>query len=106
MKTYRSPYLVVQNAFRLLKNGQPMIVWHRCGFDPEFLSYETLTGTLDGSLQTKRQNIYHVSNTVCAIYITAVRFDDQVQTRHATFPDTRDKVFSITVCAHRMTKSG
>ena len=83
-----------------------MIVWHDYGFDPEFVNYETLTGALDGSPQTKRQNIYHVSNTMCAIYINPVHFDDQVQTRNTTLPDTPDKVFSVTVCAHRITKSG
>jgi SAM-dependent methyltransferase len=95
-----------QNAFRLLKDEQSMIVWHDYGFDPEFVNYETLAGILDGSPHKKRQNIYHVSNTMCAIYINPVHFNDQVQTRHTTFPDTPDKMFSVTVCAHRITKSG
>ncbi len=57
------------NVFKhCLKNEDSMIVWHDYGNDTENVRYSVLKAILDGIPASKHQNLYHVSNTLCAIY--------------------------------------
>jgi hypothetical protein len=55
-------------AFGLLKNDKSMIVWHDYGIGPETPRFEVIAGILDGCPAEVRKNLYHVSNTLCAVY--------------------------------------
>ncbi len=58
-----------RNAFTLPRNESSVIVWHDYGFDPEHIRYEVLAGILDGCPPEKRPYLYHVSDTMCAVFI-------------------------------------
>lgn len=58
-----------RNAFRLLRDERSVIVWHDYGKDYETVNWQVARGILDGAPSAEhRKNIYHVTNTLCAIY--------------------------------------
>lgn len=57
-----------QNVYNLLKDENSIIVWHDYGFDPETARESVISGILDGLPTDAHQYLYHVSNTICAIY--------------------------------------
>lgn len=56
------------NAFKLLRNDDSMIVWHDYGKSPETVNWAVLAAILDGSPPEAGKHMFHVSNTLCAIY--------------------------------------
>jgi predicted O-methyltransferase YrrM len=57
-----------QNAFRLLKDDNSVIVWHDYGLGTETTRFNVLAGILDGCPQENRKHLYRVSLTLCAIF--------------------------------------
>jgi predicted O-methyltransferase YrrM len=45
------------------------VVWHDYGYDPVNVRYEVLAGILDCLPKEFHNNLYHVSNTMCAVYL-------------------------------------
>jgi len=66
---YKSIKKDTETAFSLLKNKNSIIVWHDYAYSPESIRWEVLMGILDGCPPDKRKNIFHISNTLCAVYI-------------------------------------
>ncbi|MDP1746019.1 MAG: class I SAM-dependent methyltransferase, partial [Bacteroidota bacterium] len=60
------------NAFKLLKDENSIIIWHDYGNDPSDIRWDVLRGILDGTPNEKRNNLYRVSNTLCAIYTAGI----------------------------------
>lgn len=58
-----------QTAFELLRDEKSVIVWHDYGYDPETIRWSVLAAIWEGTPEEKRKNLYHVANTMCAIYI-------------------------------------
>ena len=58
-----------KTAFELIKNEDKIIVWHDYALEPETVRWSVMAGILDGCPSAKRKNIYHISNTLCAVYI-------------------------------------
>ena len=69
---YQSVKNDTANAFGLLKNNNSIIIWHDYGNTPANtdIRWDVLRGILDGTPTDKRNNLYRVSNTLCAIYTT------------------------------------
>lgn len=65
------------NALKVL-NENGVIVWHDYGYDLRLVAWGVLKGILDGMPADKHQNIYHVSNTKCAIY-TPEKFNTSLE---------------------------
>jgi len=65
---YESVKSDTKNVFNLLKDDNSIIVWHDYGFDPATPRYSVISAILDGTPNDKRQCLYHVSNTMCALY--------------------------------------
>lgn len=86
-----------QKAFGLLRNNSSVIVWHDYGYSPERIRWPVLAGILDGCPEDKRSKLYHVSNTLCAIYIQG-----EFKTTFITFPQTPNKRFIVKVSATKM----
>ena len=84
------------NVFPVLRDDRSVIVWHDYGRSPESVRWEVLAGILDGSPPSARPHLYHVSNTLCAIYIRG-----SFQTRYTSGFGTPDKVFSLRLQAQR-----
>lgn len=59
-----------RSAFKLLKDDKSIIVWHDYGTGYESVNWEVLRGILDGTpSDAHRKRIYHVGNTLCAVYL-------------------------------------
>ncbi len=79
-----------RKVFELLKDDNSMIVWHDYGYNPETPRHSVIAGILDGIPVSAHSHLYHVSNTICAIYCK--------QNLNATLlesPIKPDKVFKI-----------
>lgn len=81
-----------KNAFKLLRDTHSMIVWHDYGRTPERIRWDVLAGILDGCPPEFRNNIYHVSNTLCAIFIPG-----NYPTKEFYFPALPENVFEVTI---------
>ncbi len=56
-----------ENVLPLLKDDRSIIVWHDYGFTPDSVRYEVLAAILAGLPEAQHANLYHVSNTLCAV---------------------------------------
>ncbi|MCG8529517.1 MAG: class I SAM-dependent methyltransferase [Desulfovibrionales bacterium] len=88
-----------RNVFSLLKDEHSMIVWHDYATSPEKIRWAVLAGILDGLPQEEHQNLYHASNTLCAVYTRKA-----LAATYQEFAITPDKFFEITIRAHRLEK--
>lgn len=66
-------YKMVRNdtekVFAHLTHPSTIVVWHDYAFNPEKIRHEVMAGILDGVPSRFRRNIYHVANTLCAVYL-------------------------------------
>jgi predicted O-methyltransferase YrrM len=72
-----------QTAFELLRDEKSVIVWHDYGYDPETIRWSVLSAIWEGTPEAKRQHLYQVANTMCAVYIPE-SFQTEKLTPHAT----------------------
>ncbi|MCC7302169.1 MAG: class I SAM-dependent methyltransferase [Bacteroidia bacterium] len=89
-----------EKVFRLLKDDTSIIVWHDYAIQYEHIDWNVFAGILDGAPAEKRNNIYHVSNTLCAIYINR-----PVKSFSRVYPAVPDKEFTITIQASMLNQS-
>jgi len=85
------------NAFRLLRDEKSVIVWHdymRTSEDD--VLWGVVAGLLDGAPARARGQLYHVSNTLCAVYIQG-----DFRTTPAVVPAIPDKIFEVTIAGRR-----
>lgn len=95
--TYQGVKTDTANVFNLLKDDRSVIVWHDYGTTPESVNWEVAAGMLDGCPLESRKYLYHVSNTLCGIYIRS-----PFKAETSTFPQVPDKTFEITISAKRL----
>ena len=92
---YESVKKDTETAFRLLKSDRSIIVWHDYGLDPETIRWDVMEAILDGAPAEKRDQIYHISNTLCAVYLP------HVFPNHRLIPyETPKKYFEIEIKTH------
>jgi hypothetical protein len=82
-----------RKTFNLRKDDSSVIVWHDYGFSTETVRHSVLKAILDGIPVEKHKYLYHVSNTMCAVYIEDRNFSCYL-TKFPTFPN---KKFSVHV---------
>lgn len=87
-----------KKVFSLRKNEKSIIVWHDYGSSTEIVRHTTLKAILDGIPKDKHHNLYHVSNTMCAIYIEKI----DLLTYYTKFPSFPNKVFSLKIRAKKL----
>lgn len=58
-----------RNVFKHLIHENSVVVWHDYAYSPEKVRFEILHGILEGIPQEFYPNLYHVANTMCAIFI-------------------------------------
>lgn len=58
-----------QKVFENLVHENSVVVWHDYAFNPEKVRYEVFKGILDGLPQQFHKDLYHVANTMCAVFI-------------------------------------
>jgi hypothetical protein len=86
-----------QNVFRLLRDENSIIVWHDYAIQYEHIDWNVFAGILDGAPPEKRGQIYHVANTLCAIYTSK-----PVKAFRRVYPAVPDKEFSIRIKSSRI----
>ena len=96
--SYEGVFNDSRKIFPLRRNEKSIIVWHDYGFDTENVRYTTLKGILDGVPNNKHKNLYHVSNTMCAVYIENI----DLPKGYTRFPSSPNKVFSLRVVARQL----
>jgi len=85
------------NAFRLLRDERSVIVWHDyMRTSEEDVLWGVVAGLLDGAPEHARRNLYHVSNTLCAVYIQG-----DFRTAPAVVPAIPDKAFEVKITGRR-----
>jgi len=58
-----------QNAFKVLKDENSIIIWHDySNLSGEAINWGIFAGIMDGCPEEYRLNLFHVSNTMCAIF--------------------------------------
>lgn len=87
-------YNMVRNdsrrVFSHLVHDDTIVVWHDYAYNPESVRYEVYAGMLDGIPESAHDHLYHVSNTLCAIYSKK-----PIESREFTSPAHPDKIFDI-----------
>ncbi|HTA82681.1 MAG TPA: class I SAM-dependent methyltransferase [Bacteroidia bacterium] len=87
---YESVMSDTANVFKHLLNKDSIVIWHDYGYDPVTPRHEVMAAIMDGIPAELRKNLYHVSNTMCAIYTTRqLSATDLTKTR---IPSTKFKV--------------
>lgn len=87
-----------RKTFGLRRNSTSVVIWHDYGFAPETVRHTVMKGILDGVPGEKHKHLYHVSNTMCAIYLEGREFATSL-TRFPTYPN---KKFAVRVKAERL----
>jgi predicted O-methyltransferase YrrM len=86
-----------KNAFSLLKNENSVIVWHDYGTGTETTRFNVLAGILDGCPEEKRKYLYHVSNTLCAIFT-----NNNLKSSMVSPNSEPQNYFSVTIKTHKI----
>lgn len=81
-----------EKIFEHLIHDKSIIVWHDYAYNPEKLRPEVLSAILDGTPAHFRKHLYHVSNTMCAVFC---RGDFSTSTLSA--PSTPNKIFKLMI---------
>jgi len=82
-----------KKVFALRKDVNSVIVWHDYGYSPETVRNSTLQGILEGVPKENHRYLYHISNTMCAVYIE----DEKLNTYFTQFPSEVNKFFELNV---------
>ncbi|HUL74544.1 MAG TPA: class I SAM-dependent methyltransferase [Vicinamibacterales bacterium] len=85
------------HAFRLLRDDRSVIVWHDYMRTPESeVQWGVVAGLLDGAPPEARRHVYHVSNTLCAVYVQG-----EFRAAPAAAPAVPDKAFEVRIAVRR-----
>lgn len=87
-----------KKVFHLRRDSNSVIVWHDYGYGAETFRYSVLNAILEGIPKDKHKHLYHVSNTMCAIY-TEQKMEETYLT---DFPTKPNKSFSVKVSFKKM----
>ena len=81
-----------ENVFEILKDDDSIIVWHDySNLTGNTILWRVFAGILDGCPKEKLSNLYHVSNTMCAIYINKKLIGTEVPSQ------IPNKIFTINI---------
>lgn len=58
-----------KNVFEHLVHDNSIVIWHDYAFSPEKIRFEIVNAILKGTPDQCHEYLYHVENTMCAIYI-------------------------------------
>lgn len=85
-----------RNAFKILKDENSVIVWHDYSdLTGNAINYGVLSGILDACTKENLKNLYHVSNTMCLIYINKKFLAKDIPS------NTPNKIFQVEISAKK-----
>jgi predicted O-methyltransferase YrrM len=94
---YESVRQDTANVFSMLKDDESVIVWHDYVDHSGQVRYEVLAGILDGTPAEYRSNIYHVSHTMCALFMRK-----KVKTYSLPAVQLPDKTFTLGISVKKI----
>lgn len=94
---YEGILVDTKTAFKLLKDENSIIVWHDYGFSPERTRWTTVAAILEGLPASEYKNLYHVSNSLCAIYTKK-----EFKTKYIQSPEMPNKKFTLHLKAEKI----
>lgn len=69
-----------QKVFASLVHEKSIVVWHDYAYSPRKIRYEVFMGILDALPQNLHKKLYHIKNTMCAVYfpfeISSEKFEE------------------------------
>lgn len=86
-----------EKIFKHLLHEKSIVVWHDYAYTPEKLRPEIMAAILDGIPNEFKQNLYHVSNTMCAVFMRG-----KFKTSRFESTATPNKSFSISIAANSL----
>ncbi|MFV0422415.1 class I SAM-dependent methyltransferase [Oleidesulfovibrio sp.] len=86
-----------QKLLPLLRNESSVIVWHDYAESPEKPRWAVMAGILKGMPASEHHRLYHVSNTLCALYTR-----QPLKAATQQFAVTPDKYFSVRITGHHL----
>lgn len=81
-----------QKVFKHLVHENSIVVWHDYARNPEVFRPEVLAAILDGTPQEFRKYLYHVSNTMCAVFIRS-----ELPVKELDAPEMPNKTFKVVI---------
>ena len=81
-----------RNVFRHLAHEHTIVVWHDYGFHPDKVRFEVMAAILDGAGPERRDRIYHVAHTKCAVYT-----GKEYPSRPPAFPEIPPEAYRIEI---------
>ncbi len=86
-----------EKIFEHLVHDHSIVVWHDYAYSPEKFRPEVLAAILDGTPQEYRKYLYHVSNTLCAVFIRS-----EFPVGELRPPLTPDKFFKVQIESEKL----
>jgi hypothetical protein len=90
---FKAVKIDTRNVFALRKDANSNIVWHDYGYDTEDVRFEVLAAILSGIPKKEHSKLYHISNTMCAVYLENYIGKTSIISK----PAKADKFFSVDV---------
>ncbi len=84
-------------VLEVIQEEKGIIVWHDYARNPEQVRWSVLAGILDGLPEAMRQHVYHISNTLCAVYLP--QLPDQVVAKELKANESPKTYFSVQITA-------
>lgn len=81
-----------ENIFKHLIHDKSIIVWHDYAYSPEKLRPEVMLAILEGTPREFHKNLYHVSNTMCAVFMRG-----DFKTQEFSTPIEPNKTFKVSL---------
>ena len=81
-----------EKIFSSLVHENTVVVWHDYAHSPEKIRYEVLRGIMDGTAPHLHNSLYHVANTLCAVYIPK-----KLKTKKFESPKTPEHLFEVQI---------
>ena len=95
--SYKGVKKDTENAFKILKDEKSIIVWHDySNLTGNTIKWGVFSGILDGCPKEKLQNLYHVSNTMCAVYINKKLIGKEIPSQ------IPNKTFTINISSEKL----
>ncbi|MGW8315983.1 MAG: class I SAM-dependent methyltransferase [Bacteroidales bacterium] len=84
-----------ENVFQHMAHENTVVVWHDYGFHPDRVRFEVMAAILDGSGDERKDRIYHVAHTKCAIFT-----GEKLEARNADFPVIPEAYYQLRMERH------
>lgn len=86
-----------KNVMQLLRDQHSIIIWHDYTSNYEHINWEVFRGILAGVPKDKHHKLFHISNTLCAVYL-----NDEYDAYAADYPAIPVNNFITTIHIKKM----